>query len=203
MRCIDSALVKLDTSGDWTIRTANPIPSQYIAGYSVMSYTANARTSCGNPSGGLPALCGSKTYTTPPTNQPKLGFAGNLLNNAVLLDVFGLKPFPPIAPPQHVDHTIYWDMTQDNKRIWSIDRKPLLPWREQDVPAIISHQKMLDAGVATAIENGSVVDIISNIPNGQPPHVSSSLHIDEQIESLVVHLCALQPFHKHENRVWV
>lgn len=170
----DSAMVKLDNPGDWTIRTANPLPNQFIAGYSVLSYTSNARSTCGEPINGLPALCGNQVFTSPPSNQPKMGFAANLLDGAILHDQFTMKPYPPTAPPSTVDHTIIWDMAQEVERIWSIDHQALLPWREQDVPAIVDYQPLLDANVATWFDNGSVVDIVFNVPAGQPPHVSLS-----------------------------
>lgn len=171
-RITDNAMVKLNNPGDWTIRTANPLPNQFIAGYSVLSYTSNARSSCGEPSDGLPALCGSQIFTSPPSNQPKMGFAANLLDNAVILDTFTMKPYPATAPPSAVDHTIIWDMAQENERVWSIDHQPLGAWREQSVPAIVDYQPMLDANVATWFDNGSVVDIVFNVPAGQPPHVN-------------------------------
>ena len=164
-------MVKLDNPGDWTIRTANSQTNQFIGGYAVLSYVDQVEP-CDSPSGGLPGLCGQAVYTSPPSNQPKLGFAGNALNEATILDPFRLVPFVPLPPPPSADHTLIWDMSQPNDRVWKMDDQPFLAWRDDQTPAIIDVQPSLDAGVALWVNNGSVVDIVFNVPPGQPTHVS-------------------------------
>jgi hypothetical protein len=168
---IDSVMVKLENSGDWTIRTTNSQTNQFIGGYAVLSYTDYVEP-CGPATGGLPGLCGQTVFTSPPSDQPKLGFAGNALNRATTLDPFRLAPFVALPPPANADHTLIWDMSQPNDRVWKMDDQPFLAWRDDQEPAIIDVQPSLDAGVALWINNGTVVDIIFNVPPGQPTHVS-------------------------------
>ena len=167
-------MVKLDNPGDWTIRTANSQTNQFIGGYAVLSYGGTTSQSCRPPTNGLPGLCGKRVFTAPPSNQPKFGFAGNLVSDQiVMLDPLGLAPFPPVPPISASDRTILWDMSQPNDRVWKIDDEPFLAWRDDQEPAIVDVQASLDAGVAVSIDNGTVVDIVINVPGGQPTHVSS------------------------------
>ena len=166
-------MVKLDNPGDWTIRTANSQTNQFIGGYAVLSYAQGASSTCASPSDGLPGLCGDRVFTTPPSHQPKFGFAGNILSDqTMVLDPLGLAPFPAKPPIATSDRTILWDMSQPNDRVWKIDDEPFLAWRDDQKPAIVDVQPSLDAGVAVSIDNGTVVDIIINVPGGQPTHVS-------------------------------
>jgi hypothetical protein len=166
-------MVKLDNPGDWTIRTANSQTNQFIGGYAVLAYDSDHVRDCGPPQDGLPALCGDKVFTSAPSDQPKLGFAGNALSEGyVVLDPLALSPFPPLPPIASADHTILWDMSQPNDRVWKIDDEPFLAWRDDQEPAILDVQPSLEAGVAIAIDNGTVVDIVINIPGGQPTHAS-------------------------------
>jgi hypothetical protein len=74
--------------------------------------------------------------------------------------------------PGLCDHTLLWDMSQPNDRVWKMDDKPFLAWRDDQTPAIIDEEPFLDAGVAVAIKNGTVLDVVINVPAGQPTHVS-------------------------------
>jgi len=186
-------MVKLDNPGDWTIRTANSQTNQFIGGYAVLSYGGGTSQQCAPPANGLPGLCGNQVFTRPPSNQPKFGFAGNVLSDqTVVLDPLVLAPFPPIPPIATSDRTILWDMSQPNDRVWKIDDEPFLAWRDDQEPAIVNVQPSLDAGVAVAIDNGTVVDIVINIPGGQPTHVSR--YEAEMMESNAnVHCCCPSP----------
>ncbi|KAJ9116413.1 hypothetical protein QFC22_004855 [Naganishia vaughanmartiniae] len=175
------ALVKLDNPGDWTIRTANSMPNQMISAYAVFSYVD--KETCSPPANGLPELCGCKTFTSPPTNQPSFDYGGNVLNNATSVNYFTLKPFPAIAPPPQADHTLIWDVGKPIQRVWSLnlDGNPFLAWREQETPAIINPQPFLDANVAVALTYGEVIDVVFRIPAGNPTH----------------------PFHKHDAKAFI
>jgi hypothetical protein len=175
------ALVKLDNPGDWTIRSVNSMTSQMISAYAVFSYID--KENCSAPKDGLPELCGSKTFTSPPSNQPSFDWGGNVLGEATSIEYFKLKPFPAIAPPQKADHTLIWDVGKPINRVWSLnlDGNPFLPWREQETPAIIDPQPFLDANVAAFLAYGEVIDVIIRIPPGNPTH----------------------PFHKHDAKAFV
>lgn len=175
------ALVKLDNPGDWTIRTTISMPIQMITGYAVFSYVD--KESCKPPTAGLPELCGSKTFISPPSNQPAFDYGGNVLNNSTSLDYFTLAPFPAVKPPQQADHTLIWDVGKPVKRVWSLnlDGTPFLSWREQQTPAIIDPQPFLDANMAVSLALGEVVDVIIRVPPGNPTH----------------------PFHKHDAKAFI
>lgn len=174
-------LVKLNNPGDWTIRTTNSMPNQMISAYAVFSYVG--KENCSPPKNGLPELCGSKTFTYPPSDQPSFTWGGNVLNNATSVNYFTLKPFPAIAPPQYADHTLIWDVGKPINRVWSLnlDGNPFLAWREQQTPAIIDPQPFLDGKVAIPLYFGEVIDVVFRIPAGNPTH----------------------PFHKHDAKAFV
>lgn len=165
-------MIKLDNPGDWTIRTANSQPNQFISAYAVLSYV-DSYSSCYQPTDGLPGLCGNQVYTSPPSDQPKMGFAGNPIDGATTLDSFHLPPYPAVPPIIVADHTVIWDTSQPNDRLWKLDSQPFLAWRDDAQPAIIDPQPFLDADIAVSLNNGSVVDIVFSIPPGQPTHVST------------------------------
>jgi hypothetical protein len=157
------------------------MPNQMISAYAVFSYVK--KENCSPPKNGLPELCGSKTFTQPPSDQPSFNWGGGVLNNATSVDYFTLKPFPAIAPPQYADHTLIWDVGKPINRVWSLnlDGTPFLGWREQQTPAIIDPQPFLDAGVAIPLYYGEVIDVVFRIPAGNPTH----------------------PFHKHDAKAFV
>jgi hypothetical protein len=174
-------LVKLDNPGDWTIRTTISMPIQMITGYGVFSYID--KENCSPPTGGLPELCGSKTFTSPPSNQPAFDYGGTVLNESTSLDYFKLTPFPAVKPPQEADHTLIWDVGKPVNRVWSLnlDGTPFLSWRDQQTPAIVDPQPFLDANVAVSLKFGEVVDVIIRVPPGNPTH----------------------PFHKHDAKAFI
>ncbi|KAJ9104149.1 hypothetical protein QFC19_004133 [Naganishia cerealis] len=175
------AFVKLDNPGNWTIRTAFSMPSQMISGYAVFSYVDKESDS--PPAKGLPGLCGSKIFTSPPSDRPSFDWGGNVLNNATSINYFKLKPFPPLAPPLTANHTLIWDVGKPINRVWSLnlDGNPFLGWREQATPAIVNPQPFLDAKVAVPLTYGEVIDVIFRVPAGNPTH----------------------PFHKHDAKAFI
>jgi FtsP/CotA-like multicopper oxidase with cupredoxin domain len=163
-----SVLVQLDKpASNYPIRAHNFGLNQALQGSATLTYK-------GKPRG-----------PTTPAPNPYIDRFG-LAVSADLVTFEGNKavPFPPLAPAQKADETVFLDIGRFGAAyLWTINGRALYPHpnHSDNLEPVLFNPDAKLHNLTLAFRNGTWVDLVFRADPLNPPH----------------------PFHKHTNKVWV
>ncbi|KIY43564.1 hypothetical protein FISHEDRAFT_52806 [Fistulina hepatica ATCC 64428] len=204
-------LVKLDKDpgSAYTVRVAANVVPQILSGYAILQYVSidnTVTTEFKVPAEGYPSLPVSVAYMD--YTGTALTTADGLTANATEFEPLTSSPYIPSKPPlpdgsdtNMSIETLFLDMSRPNATVWAANHTGLQPslyenlstpiiwdgvWQEvmqtlDNETGALSGTRLMAADSITAVDNGTIVDLIIRVPIGHPAH----------------------PVHKHYNKFWV